>query len=187
MPDAKAPPTRPPMLVPATRSIGIRCSSSHRMMPTCANPRALPPPKATPIRGRAGAWGSAATLDEPIASTAAVMEIGARIRNLRNLRSIMSVLNNRRRHHGLSSGHPLAKCAAHTLVRHRFEEAHAITGVSRTRNLECRHPLHRRRRSAGLRKADRRNNGYLELPEAITWIDSRARKYSTTTSSGTGP
>ena len=52
MPVAKAPPTRPPMLVPAATSIGIRCSSSQRMTPTWAMPRALPPPNATPTVGR---------------------------------------------------------------------------------------------------------------------------------------
>ena len=40
------------MLVPAATSIGIRCSSSQRMTPTCAMPRALPPPNATPTVGR---------------------------------------------------------------------------------------------------------------------------------------
>ena len=40
------------MLVPAARSIGMRCSSSQRITPTCAMPRALPPPKATPMAGR---------------------------------------------------------------------------------------------------------------------------------------
>ena len=52
MPVANAPPTRPPMLVPAATSMGIRCSSSQRMTPTCAMPRALPPPNATPTVGR---------------------------------------------------------------------------------------------------------------------------------------
>ena len=52
MPLAKAPPTSPPMLVPAATSIGMRCSSIQRMTPTCAMPRALPPPKATPTTGR---------------------------------------------------------------------------------------------------------------------------------------
>ena len=51
MPDANAPPTRPPMLVPAATSIGIRCSSNHRITPMWARPRALPPPKATPTTG----------------------------------------------------------------------------------------------------------------------------------------
>src|SRR6187455_1263637 len=36
------------MLVPAATSMGILCSSSQRMTPTCAMPRALPPPNATP-------------------------------------------------------------------------------------------------------------------------------------------
>ena len=40
------------MLVPAATSMGIRCSSSQRMTPTCAMPRALPPPNATPTVGR---------------------------------------------------------------------------------------------------------------------------------------
>ncbi len=51
-PVAKAPPIRPPMLVPAARSIGMRCSSNQRITPTCAMPRALPPPNATPTVGR---------------------------------------------------------------------------------------------------------------------------------------
>ncbi len=55
MPVAKAPPIRPPMLVPAATSIGMRCSSNHRITPMWAMPRALPPPKATPIIGRASA------------------------------------------------------------------------------------------------------------------------------------
>ena len=53
MPVAKAPPIRPPMLVPAARSIGTWCSSNHWMTPMCAMPRALPPPNATPTVGRA--------------------------------------------------------------------------------------------------------------------------------------
>ena len=52
MPVANEPPMRPPMLVPAATSIGMRCSSNQRMTPTCAMPRALPPPKATPTMGR---------------------------------------------------------------------------------------------------------------------------------------
>ena len=52
MPVANAPPISPPMLVPAAMSIGMRCSSNQRMTPTCAMPRALPPPKATPTVGR---------------------------------------------------------------------------------------------------------------------------------------
>ena len=52
MPLAKAPPIRPPMLVPAATSIGMRCSSSQRITPTWAMPRALPPPNATPTVGR---------------------------------------------------------------------------------------------------------------------------------------
>ena len=40
------------MLVPAATSIGMWCSSNQRMTPTCAMPRALPPPKATPTFGR---------------------------------------------------------------------------------------------------------------------------------------
>ena len=52
MPVANAPPTRPPMLVPAATSMGMRCSSNHRITPTCAMPRALPPPNATPTTGR---------------------------------------------------------------------------------------------------------------------------------------
>ena len=52
IPVAYAPPTRPPILVPAATSMGIRCSSSQRMTPTCAMPRALPPPNATPTVGR---------------------------------------------------------------------------------------------------------------------------------------
>ena len=51
IPVANAPPTSPPMLVPAATSIGMRCSSSHRITPTCAMPRALPPPNATPTLG----------------------------------------------------------------------------------------------------------------------------------------
>ena len=39
-------------------SIGMRCSSNHRMTPTCAMPRALPPPNATPTVGR-GSWARA--------------------------------------------------------------------------------------------------------------------------------
>ena len=58
MPLANAPPINPPMLVPAATSIGMRCSSSHRMTPTCAMPRALPPPKATPTVGRPEIWAS---------------------------------------------------------------------------------------------------------------------------------
>ena len=60
IPVAKAPPIRPPMLVPAATSIGMRCSSSQRMTPTWAIPRALPPPKATPTVGRAVAIGTRA-------------------------------------------------------------------------------------------------------------------------------
>ena len=52
MPVANEPPMSPPMLVPAERSIGMRCSSNQRMTPTCAIPRALPPPNATPTVGR---------------------------------------------------------------------------------------------------------------------------------------
>jgi hypothetical protein len=52
IPEANAPPMRPPMLVPADKSIGIRCSSNQRMTPTWASPLALPPPNATPIAGR---------------------------------------------------------------------------------------------------------------------------------------
>src|SRR6478672_11800380 len=40
------------MLVPAATSIGMRCSSSHLITPTCAMPRALPPPNATPTAVR---------------------------------------------------------------------------------------------------------------------------------------
>ena len=40
------------MLVPATRSIGMRCSSHHLMNPICAMPLALPPPSARPTVGR---------------------------------------------------------------------------------------------------------------------------------------
>ncbi len=65
MPLANAPPTSPPMLVPAATSIGIRCSSNHRITPTCAIPRALPPPKATPTVGRL----SCATTDADTART----------------------------------------------------------------------------------------------------------------------
>ena len=57
MPAATPPPMSPPMLVPAIRSIGMRCSSNQRTTPTCARPRALPPPNATPIRGRCCAAG----------------------------------------------------------------------------------------------------------------------------------
>ena len=52
MPVAKEPPIKPPMLVPAATSMGMWCSSNHRITPTCAMPRALPPPNATPIVGR---------------------------------------------------------------------------------------------------------------------------------------
>ena len=52
MPVANAPPISPPMLVPAAMSIGMWCSSNQRMTPTCAMPRALPPPNATPTVGR---------------------------------------------------------------------------------------------------------------------------------------
>jgi len=45
------------MLVPAATSIGIRCSSNHRMTPMCARPRALPPPNATPTTGRPSTTG----------------------------------------------------------------------------------------------------------------------------------
>ena len=51
IPVANAPPISPPMLVPAATSIGMRCSCSHRITPTCAMPRALPPPNATPTLG----------------------------------------------------------------------------------------------------------------------------------------
>ncbi len=54
MPVAKAPPTRPPMLVPAAASIGIWFSSNHLITPMCAMPLALPPPNATPTVRRAG-------------------------------------------------------------------------------------------------------------------------------------
>lgn len=37
-----------PMLVPPTRSTGMPASSSALRTPTCANPRAPPPPKTTP-------------------------------------------------------------------------------------------------------------------------------------------
>ena len=40
------------MLVPAATSMGMRCSASQRITPTWAMPRALPPPKATPMEGR---------------------------------------------------------------------------------------------------------------------------------------
>ena len=54
------------MLVPATRSTGTRCSSSHRMTPMWARPRALPPPKATPIRGRANDGRAGTTVADPM-------------------------------------------------------------------------------------------------------------------------
>ena len=59
IPVANAPPMSPPMLVPAAMSIGMWCSSNQRMTPTCAMPRALPPPNATPTMGR-GACAKAA-------------------------------------------------------------------------------------------------------------------------------
>src|SRR5215471_6459933 len=40
------------MLVPAITSIGILISSSTLRTPTCAAPRAPPPPRASPILGR---------------------------------------------------------------------------------------------------------------------------------------
>ena len=46
-----------PMLVPAMKSIGIRCCSSTRNTPMCAAPRAPPPLRASPMRGR---WAGAA-------------------------------------------------------------------------------------------------------------------------------
>ena len=55
MPVANEPPMSPPMLVPAATSMGMRCSSNQRITPTWAMPRALPPPKATPMAGRAAA------------------------------------------------------------------------------------------------------------------------------------
>src|SRR4029453_17396996 len=52
MPEAYAPATSPPMLVPTMKSMGMWCSSNHSSTPTCAMPRALPPPSASPMRGR---------------------------------------------------------------------------------------------------------------------------------------
>ena len=52
-PAAYRPPTTAPMLVPATASTGIRISSSARMTPTWAAPRAPPPLSTRPMRGRA--------------------------------------------------------------------------------------------------------------------------------------
>ena len=54
-PAAYSPPTTAPMLVPATASIGMRISSSARMTPTCAAPRAPPPLSTRPMRGRSAA------------------------------------------------------------------------------------------------------------------------------------
>src|SRR5262249_7015619 len=41
-----------PTLVPAIRSIGMSFLSNSRKTPTCAQPRAIPPPSARPTRGR---------------------------------------------------------------------------------------------------------------------------------------
>ena len=65
MPVANEPPMSPPMLVPAMTSIGMWCSSSQRMTPTCAIPRALPPPRATPTFGRGAAGGDCASAVRP--------------------------------------------------------------------------------------------------------------------------
>ena len=77
-PDAKAPPTIEPMLVPATQSMGTRSSSSTLSTPTCAAPRAPPPESTRQTRGRfasevwAKAGGAATSADTtPIAASAA--------------------------------------------------------------------------------------------------------------------
>ena len=51
-PEAKVPPTRAPMLVPTTQSMGMRNSSSAASTPTWAAPLAPPPPSTSPMRGR---------------------------------------------------------------------------------------------------------------------------------------
>ncbi|KGR94747.1 hypothetical protein X946_5286 [Burkholderia sp. ABCPW 111] len=50
IPDAYSAPTTEPALVPATSSIGMPRASSAFSTPTCAKPRAAPPPSAMPIR-----------------------------------------------------------------------------------------------------------------------------------------
>src|SRR5687767_7358390 len=50
-PDAYAAPTSAPMEVPQMKSGLMPRSSSARMAPMCAQPRALPEPRARPIRG----------------------------------------------------------------------------------------------------------------------------------------
>ncbi len=51
-------PTIPPMLTPATLSIGIPCSIRALMTPKCAQPLAPPPPRtrvtSVPVKCRAG-------------------------------------------------------------------------------------------------------------------------------------
>src|SRR5690606_26050695 len=51
-PLAYRPPTTAPMLVPAMASTGTRSSSSTLSTPTCAAPRAPPPDRTSPMRGR---------------------------------------------------------------------------------------------------------------------------------------
>ena len=84
------------MLVPALRSTGTWCSSSHLMMPTCAMPLALPPPKATPIRGRA-AWACAG----PVLTAISASAVQASARWREHPRTVMAysfILSRSRRH-----------------------------------------------------------------------------------------
>ncbi len=52
MPAAASDPTSAPALVPTIRSGRIPASSSTLRTPTCAMPRAAPPPRTSPSRGR---------------------------------------------------------------------------------------------------------------------------------------
>ena len=119
------------MLVPTTTSTGMWCSSSHSSTPTCAIPRAAPPPSASPIRGRVlSAW--APTLPAERAKTVSNASATMTRRPAR-CKSTLASHTEGTIHRLQSRPHadPRRQCRGEAFDRHRLKPARNLLSHSR--------------------------------------------------------